>query len=118
MENHASSLDSLPKPFVERRKKPRVNSSYPAKISGDANETEKFETPAVMGNMSSSGMYLHTTRCFEIDELIHVVVNLSTSPLKGKTTPIIVANCNVLRVEPRAEGTYGIAVHMQDHRFP
>ena len=118
MNNHASSYDPLPKPFVERRKKPRVNSSYPAKISGDINEMEKFETLAVMGNMSSTGMYLLAKRRFEINDSIYVVVSLSTSPLKGKTTPIIAANCNVIRVEPRAEGTYGVAVHMQDHRFP
>ena len=45
-------------------------------------------------------------------------LSLSTTPLKGKTTPIIAANCNVLRVEPKAEGTYGVAVQMQDYRFP
>lgn len=78
----------------------------------------KFETLAVLGNMSSSGMYLHIKRRLEIDDSIYVVVSLSTSPLKGKTTPIIAANCKVVRVEPKAEGSYGVAVQMEQHRFP
>ena len=120
MEKYKSSfrVDSHPIPLVEQRSKPRVNCSYPSKISGHTNEMMKFEAQAVLGNMSGGGMYLNLNRRLEIDETVFVVVHLSTSPLKEKTVPVIAANCKVLRVEPKAEGTYGVAVKMEECRFP
>lgn len=104
--------------MIERRGKPRVECSYPAQVSGYTGEGMKYEARAVLSNMSASGMYLRLKRRLEVGESIFIVVRMSTSPLKGIGAPRIAANGVVMRIEPKSDGSYGIAVQLDKHRFP
>ena len=120
MTNSESSfdIDTRPTDFVERRGKPRVKCSYPAQLNGYSSGLMKFEARAVLTNMSASGMYLRLNRRLEVGQSVFIVVRLSTAAFKDRTTPIIAADCSVVRVEPKTDGTYGVAVQMDNHRFP
>ena len=72
----------------------------------------------MLANMSVSGMFFRLNRRMEVGEPVFVLVKLSTKPLKDGTTPRIAANGAVVRVEPKTDGTYGVAVQLQHHRFP
>lgn len=102
--------------MMERREKPRVNCSFPSLISLQ-NEGDKLEHKAVLANMSVNGMYLRTKSYIPLGEILFVKVRLSTSPLDKRTAPHIAAFGKVLRVEPQPDGTYGIALKLQQHRF-
>ncbi|MFC1879554.1 PilZ domain-containing protein [Chloroflexota bacterium] len=115
--NSSSQIHSQIEDSVERRRKPRVECSYPAQVNGYTSGM-KFEARAILTNMSASGMYLRLKRRLEMSEPVFVVVRLSTSPLRQKTTPRIAANGSVVRIEPKSDGTYGVAVQLDNHRFP
>jgi hypothetical protein len=106
-----------PEQIQERRGKPRVNCSYPAKVSGYTSGM-KFETRAVLSNVSASGMYLRMKRRLDLNEPVFVIVRLSTTPLQNRTMPRIAANGSVVRVEPKSDGTYGVALQLDEHSFP
>ena len=109
--------NSQPVMMYERRAKPRLACSYPARVSGYTGAM-KFEARAVLANMSASGMYLRMKRRLELNEPVFILVRLSTSELNTDATPRIAANGSVVRVEPKSDGTYGVAVRLDNHQFP
>ena len=113
----SSSSDFLPPAFVEKRAKPRIRCSYPAQVSG-YNGAMKYEARAVLSNMSASGMHLRLKRRLQVGEAIFILVRLSTSPLKQESAPRITASGVVVRVEPKSDSSYGVAVQLDRHRFP
>ena len=115
----SSRIDTKPAAqAIERRSKPRVQCSYPAQISGYSSGMMKYEACAVLANMSGNGMYLRLKRRLEVNATILAMVRMSTSSKKERTVPIITATCKVLRVEPKSDGTYGVAVQIEDRHFP
>ena len=57
-------------------------------------------------------MYLRLKRRLEMSEPVFVVVRLSTSPLRQKTTPRIAANGSVVRIEPKSDDKFAIGCHV------
>ena len=105
-------------PLVERRAKPRVECSYPAILRGHSGGKDKFETRAILSNMSASGMFLRTKRYVQQGEILFVVVRLSTAPLNGHDEAHrLAASGKVVRIEPKADGTYGVALQLHQYRF-
>jgi hypothetical protein len=104
-------------PLVERRGKPRIACSYPALVRGHQDGGGKYEARAVLANMSASGMYLQTQRCVEPGENLFVMVRLSTGPLDTQGRPRLAVSGSVVRVEPKPDGTYGVAIELHQHRF-
>jgi Tfp pilus assembly protein PilZ len=78
----------------------------------------KFEARAVLSNMSASGMYLRTKRHIQPGENVFVVVRLSTAPFnqQGDSHRLAAAG-TVVRIEPKVDGTYGVALQLHQHRF-
>jgi hypothetical protein len=101
----------------ERRSKPRVRCSYPASLRGNDAEGVAYESKAVLLNMSASGMYLRLKHPGYPGEMVAVQVRLSTSPLHKDNAPQIHATGQVTRIEPRPDGTYGLAVKLLNYRF-
>lgn len=101
----------------ERRGKPRVNCSFPAIVNGKSIEGMKFETPAVLANMSASGMYLRIKRHIPLGDALFITVRLSTAPLDKSPSPHIAALGQVVRVETQPDGAYGVALKLHDYRF-
>ena len=108
---------SAPSNSIERRSKPRVNCSYPATVRGHFEDGIKYETRAVLSNVSASGMYLRTKRPIKNGENLFVVVRLSTYPLEKMQAPHIAVSGKVVRVEPKVDGTRGVALKLSQHRF-
>ena len=100
----------------ERRGKPRIACSYPALLRGHK-EGSKFEARAVLANMSASGMYLQTKRPIDKGENLFVLVRLSTGPLDKEGKPRLAVSGSVVRVEPKMDGSYGVAIELHQHRF-
>ena len=106
----SSSLGDV-KP-TERRRKPRLNDSLPARVWGIDNDGEMFGFDTMVDNISSSGLFLRISRPLKISSQISLVVRLMNrsgvmAAIRGK----------VLRDDPQLDGSRGIAVKITEHRF-
>lgn len=117
MRGMENSLEATPT-FVERRAKPRLNCSYPALLRGVSSEGMRYEGRALLTNLSAGGMYLLTRRQAHLSEQVKISVRLATSPLNKQEAPYITASGSVVRVEPRPDGSYGVAVQLHSYRLP
>ena len=117
MDNNATLPQTRAYSIPERRQKPRINCSYPATLRSHGEQGSKYEARAVLANMSASGMYLQTRRAVKPGEQLFVAVRLSTAPLDTNNRPHLAASGSVVRVEPKADGTYGVAIKLHRHRF-
>lgn len=102
---------------LERRGKPRVTCSYPATLRGSGDDGSRYDARAVLSNMSASGMYIFTKRPLRLGARIFIVVRMSTRPLGMANLPQLAARGNVVRVEPRVDGAYGVALKLNRYRF-
>jgi len=102
---------------AERRSKPRVSCSYPATVRGHLADGVRFESRAVLSNMSASGMYLRTQRKVQPGQTLFIVVRMSTASLVQAGIPQLAAFGHVVRMEPKVDGSYGIALKLVNHRF-
>lgn len=103
--------------FVERRGKPRVRCSYPATVRCHLSGGGRLEARAVLANMSANGMYFRTQRYVQPGETVFILVRMSTTPFSHAKIPQLAASGNVVRVEPKPDGTYGVALQLINHRF-
>lgn len=111
------SFASEPELIPERRRKPRVNCSYPAVVRGQSPTGMRFEIPALMTNMSAIGMYVRMKRLVSLGDILFIAARLSTAPLGESSVPQFAVNAHVRRVEPLPDGAYGVAVEFHNHRF-
>jgi hypothetical protein len=116
-DSRASSDSREPNLSVERRGKPRVSCSYPATVRGHLTDAVRFESRAVLSNMSATGMYLRTQRKVQPGHPIFVVVRMSTASLAQEGIPRLAAFGHVVRMEAKIDGSYGIALRLITHRF-
>ena len=96
----------------ERRSKPRLNDSLPARVWGIDTDGEVFGFDSPVDNISASGLFLRIPCQLQISSQISLVVRLINASgvmaaIKGK----------VLRDELQLDGSRGIAVKITDHRF-
>jgi len=63
----------------------------------------------VLANFSASGMYFYTRQPVELGEKVFVSVRLSTAPIAGEAPPRLAVYGKVVRIEPKVDGTYGVA---------
>jgi hypothetical protein len=62
-------------------------------------------------------MYFQTKRIIQPGERLFVVVRLSTASLEQESKPHLAAAGSVVRVEPKSDGTFGVALELHRHRF-
>jgi len=113
----ASSYSTRPALTLERRGKPRVICSYPATLRGSGDDGNRYDARAVLSNMSASGMYIYTKRPLRLGARVFIVVGISTRPLGMTNLPQLAARGNVVRVETRVDGAYGVALKLSRYRF-
>jgi len=111
------SLDSQSSMLEERRCKPRLECSYPTTVKGCSSIGTRYQTRAVLANISASGMYLRTKHQMQDGEILSVVVRLSQSIIDRSNQFRLAATCRVVRVEPKPDGTYGVAMRIQRHYY-
>lgn len=117
----SSSIEHYTKSHpLERREKPRIDCDYPAVIRIHVTSGGVIEANATLANMSASGMYLRSRRFISKGDHVFILVRLSKTTPKNAHLPAIAniaAKGQVVRVEPKPDGGFGIAVQLERHRF-
>jgi hypothetical protein len=101
---------------ADRRVKPRVSCTYPAVIEGIDVDGNRYNEDARLANLSASGLFMKTNRYIEPGLKLSVTVLLTAESIE-KDTPKIATNGVVVRVEPQADGSCGVAVKFNSYRF-
>ncbi len=97
-----------------------MDCDYPALIRLHETQGEVVEVNATLANISASGMYLRSKHFFSKGNQVFILVRLSKSTPKNtdlSAVANIAAKGQVVRVEPKPDGGYGIAVQLVRHRF-
>lgn len=102
---------------AERRAKPRMDCAYPVLLRHHQAGGDIFESQATITNISASGMYLRTWHYVPRGQTLFVMARLSNQPAENSPAPNLAATVEVVRVEAKPDGSYGVAVRMQRHRF-
>jgi hypothetical protein len=98
----------------ERRLSPRVEASYPVRLKGVETGGRRFKEETLVQNLSSGGLYLRLTRAVPIGSDVALVARLSTTGLAASVR--LAARGTVLRVEPKPDGAFGVAVKFNQRR--
>jgi len=116
LDGHLPVFNPLVSTFLnkgrERRGKPRLSDSMPARVWGIDREGEMVSLDCRVENLSSSGLFLRMPCKIKLRSQISLIVRLlngsgSMAAIKGK----------VLRDEPQLDGSRGIAVRITEHSF-
>lgn len=101
----------------DRRRKPRMACIFPVVVRSHENRSARLAAQATLTNISASGMYLHTQQHIPNGSLIFLFTCFSqTTPWKSQA-PRLAATAEVVRVEPKPDGGYGVAIRLQRYRF-
>jgi PilZ domain len=111
-------LMDAPQPMLkERRFSARIEANYPARLRGSDVNNEPFKEETVLENFSGGGLYLRLKRMLREGSRVFVAVRLSTAPDPEIAVVRLAALGTVLRVEPQADGSYGVAIEFQRRRL-
>jgi Tfp pilus assembly protein PilZ len=96
----------------DRRGKPRLDDSLPARVWGIDIEGEMVSFDGHLDNLSSTGLFVRIPWQLKLSSQISLVVRLlngsgAMAAIRGK----------VLRDEPQLDGSRGIAVRITEHSF-
>lgn len=101
----------------ERRGKPRISEAFPVNVTGKDSNGQAIEAEIQLENLSASGLYLVLPQNVVHGAQLTFILRL-ISPIKGEESEARVsARGVVVRVEPRPNGTQGLAVAFKSHRF-
>jgi hypothetical protein len=116
---HLQSGDgSAPRPYeIERRDGLRVEVPFPVIVRGVDEARNRFTSETLLDNFSACGLFLRLPRYIAPETVLFVIVRLSTVPAHAASAPKVALRGTVLRVEPRAEGVWGLAIEFRRHRF-
>jgi hypothetical protein len=98
----------------ERRRLPRLRMPFPAIIRGVDATGERFTTDAMVGNLSTCGLYLRLVRPVKTGARLFVVLRLTTT-WQAPALHVAMAT-SVLRVDTSLDGGYGVATVFTRHR--
>jgi PilZ domain len=100
----------------ERRRKPRINTPFPARVKGVDVDGRSFEVNTILDNLSSDGCYLRIMPCVAPGMLIEVVFRLLAT-LDDVQPRAINVRGTVLRADERPGGACGVAMLFNTQRF-
>ena len=115
---HVNVLDNFSEnePMIERRRKPRIQVAYPAVVRGENTAHGRFQNGAILDNLSSTGLYLRVNHFVNQDRPLFVLFQLSNTSDQGHS-PRVAVRGRVVRIEPRSDGTCGLALKFERYRF-
>lgn len=102
---------------AERRAKARVRTPFPATVRGTNADGESFETDTHLNNLSAGGLHLQLAQPVKEGVKLFIIVWLAPAPSSEVSTPRVALRGTVLRVEPAADGAYGVAVAITSYKF-
>ncbi len=100
----------------DRRIKPRIECDYPAIIEGVDDDGTKYNDNAKLANLSASGLFMLAGRPIENGTKLSVTVLLSNS-IENGDAPRLATSGTVVRIEPKPNGNFGIAIKFSHYRF-
>ena len=109
--------DQTPTNLTERRTKPRIPVAYPALVRGDDTTNDRFQEEALVDNVSAGGLYLRVKHPVTPGSSLFITLRFSSLPPKQAQAPCLAALAMVLRADDRQDGTCGLALKFQRHRF-
>jgi hypothetical protein len=98
----------------ERRLKARISEPFPARIWGVDSGDLPFNVDSVVDNISSTGVYVKSSRDVSVGSEVKLIVHLLSGPASGVTASL---QGKILRSESQADGRYGLAIAISKHRF-
>ena len=102
----------------ERRSKPRIVCSYPAKVTGNDIHGRAFDESTALDNLSASGLFIHLRTEIQPEANLSIVFRAAkTSPLGLGKGPLIAVEGIVVRAQEQGDGFFGVAVKFRNHRF-
>jgi c-di-GMP-binding flagellar brake protein YcgR len=111
-------MDASQRMMKERRSSARIDAPYPARLRGVDVNDQPFKEETVLQNLSAGGLYLRLKRMVREGAQVSLAVRLSTAESRDSPVLRLGARGTVLRVEPQADGSYGIAVEfLRRHIF-
>ena len=101
---------------LERRGKPRLYEAFPAKVRGSDEGGHAFETEALLDNLSVSGLYVFLPHNVDQGAVLTVTIRLSSAESLVGSAARVLTHGAVVRVKPRADGYYGLAIAFKHYR--
>jgi PilZ domain-containing protein len=102
---------------IERRSSPRVYDRFPVRVRGRDLSGERFEIDTAIENIGFGGLYVRLARNLEMGADVFVEVRLSSTKDESVFAPRVAIHGEVLRAEPKSDGTYGVAIEFHQRRF-
>lgn len=102
---------------AERRNLPRLACAFPVLLRSRKELQNNIEHCATISNLSANGVYLHTHRFVTRGQTLFIFMRFSNQPDNERTAPRLAASAKVVRVEPRPDGSYGVALRIQRYRL-
>jgi hypothetical protein len=103
--------------WIERRSSPRIYDCFPAKVCCKDLNGKRFEIETVLDNIGARGLYVRLSQRVEPGAEVSVELRLSSANNASVFAPRLVTHGEVLRIEPPADGTFGVAIEFYQGRF-
>ena len=100
----------------DRRGKPRIDCECLANVVGTNGQGKKFSDDGKLKNLSASGLFMLIDHNIENGARLSITVHLSDLVF-DPDAPKLATNGVVVRTEPHADGSWGVAVKFQNYRF-
>ena len=98
----------------DRRAKPRIKESFPARMRAAAADGQEVSGICVVDNMSATGLYARCQHAMSLGAELEVTVQLF---VEGETGSTVETTGKVVRVERLRDGSHGVAMVIRRHKF-
>ena len=99
---------------AERRSKPRIAGSYPARVQGCDINGREFSVQCCVENISASGVYVKCGEDLSEGSKVSLRVYLAVNRDTGST---VEAHGRVVRIETSSDGHHGLGIAIDRHKF-
>jgi len=102
---------------ADRRRKPRIDEPFVARVRGVDARGNSFEAEAVLDNLSAGGLHMRLKRHVEEGLQLFIFLQLATRLMPGSKGLRVAAHGRVLRSEPQPDGACGVAVAFERYHY-
>jgi len=103
--------------IADRRRKPRIDEPFAARVRGVDGRGNSFEAEAVLDNLSAGGLYMRLKRHVGEGLQLFVFLQLATRLMPETKGLRIAAHGRVVRSEPQPDGACGVAVVFERYHY-
>jgi hypothetical protein len=102
--------------YIERRIKPRMKCSYPARVKGKGIGGEKIDEEGRVVNLSRCGLYVILGRDLPLSMDLSIKIAMPTGILEFASSRLAIKG-SVVRSDPCPGGERGIAVRFENFKY-